>query len=201
MNKAIAALLIILVAGTALANGTVLAEKTPDTVNGVLQNGSRAVATITLTESSPTWDRGYVNNEPVSLECDFPLIDSGNDGQFFDLIKITSTDDQPIEIIVDGELTTINDTYMTLFCEGFDPALPLENAVFSDDDDGDGLKSAFVLEDNIILPAGTDYWLVLTTYSPDHTGDIVLNLSDNLLYEHTVASEEVSWDHIKGLYR
>ncbi len=53
------------------------------------------------------------------------------------------------------------DSYLILYENGFDPADPLANALEADDDDGAGLLSRI----NYDLVAGTNYFLVTTTFS------------------------------------
>ncbi|MEZ4387732.1 MAG: hypothetical protein R3D98_09180 [Candidatus Krumholzibacteriia bacterium] len=174
--------------------------KRPDVRDAVMQNGSRIVITGMLDSTSPVWNRGFNNTSPPSPSCDFLLSDS-SDGQYYDVFCITSTDQSPIEIIVDPAGTTIGDTHMELYCDPFDPNTPLVNAVFSDDDDGDGLLSAFLLSDGLVLTPGTQYWLVLTTFSAGDQGTFALNTSDNVVLCGGVATESQSWSQIKGLYR
>jgi hypothetical protein len=178
-----------------------LAEvKLPDTKDAVMNDPSLIVITGTLDSNSPVFNRGFNNVDPPDPNCAFPLTDS-SDGQYYDAICITSTDDQPIEVIVDAGATTISDTHMELYCDPFDPNNPLDNAVFSDDDDGDGLMSAFTFSDNLVLTPGTDYWLVLTTFSPGAMGDFTINTSDNVALCGGVGTENHSWSELKGLYR
>ena len=195
MKHAIAIALIVLLAGTAIAE-----TKQIDTVNATMENPSRLAISGTLDASSPTWTRGYNNTGTPDLNCAYPLTISNSD-LYFDMICITSTDDQPIEIIVDAASTTLSDTHMELYCSNFDSEDPLSNCVFSDDDGGEGYFSAFTLEDNLVLPAGTEYWLVLTTFSPGDAGDYLINTSDNVALCGSVATESANWDMIKGIYR
>jgi hypothetical protein len=174
--------------------------KRPDTKDAVMQEGSRIVLTGELTANSPTWTRAFNNVTPPAPNCDFPLTLSAA-GVYYDAICITVTDQNPGEIIVDAAGTTIGDTHMELYCDPFDPNSPLENAVFSDDDDGDGLMSAFTASDNLVLTPGNQYWLVLTTFSAGATGTYTINTSDNVAICGGVANETQSWSQIKGLYR
>ncbi|MCK5438875.1 MAG: hypothetical protein KAI97_02975 [Gemmatimonadetes bacterium] len=179
---------------------TALAElKRPDTKDVVYENPSLMVISGTLDSSSPTWNRGFNNVDPPDLGCNFLMNDS-SDGQFYDVFCITGTDDNPVEIIVDANATTVGDTHMELYCDPFDPMNPLDNAVFSDDDDGDGLMSAFTLEDGLVLSGG-DYWLVLTTFSPGDMGDFTINTSDNVAFCGSVATKTQTWSELKALYR
>ena len=179
---------------------TAFAEmKRPDTKDVVFENPSLMVISGTLDSSSPIWNRGFNNVDPPDLGCNF-LINDSSDGQYYDVFCITGTDDNPVEIIVDANATTIGDTHMELYCDPFDPTNPLDNAVFSDDDDGDGLMSAFTLSDNLVLSGG-DYWLVLTTFSPGAMGDFTINTSDNVVFCGSVATKTQTWSELKALYR
>jgi hypothetical protein len=182
-----------------IATLAVAAEKPVTSRDAVMQDGSRIVLTGTLDSSSPVWNRGFNNVDPPAPNCDFPLSDS-SDGQYYEVFCLNVTDANAIEIIVDADATTIGDTHMTLYCDPFDPNTPLVNAVFSDDDDGDSLLSAFTLEDNLVLSPGSDYWLVLSTFSPGATGDFTINTSDNVALCGGVAAEGQSWSEIKALY-
>jgi len=195
MKHVIAIMMIVLLAGTAIAE-----TKQIDTVNATLENASRMVISGTLDDSSPTFTRGFNNTGTPDLNCAYPLNPSSS-GVYYDLFCITSTDDQPIEIIVDDTATTLDDSHMELYCANFDPEDSLNNCVFSDDDDGEGYYSAFTLDDNLVLPAGTEYWLVLTTFSAGDSGDFTINTSDNVELCGGVATESASWDMIKGIYR
>jgi len=188
-----------LILSLVLATAALAELKLPDTKDAVNQNPILLVIAGTLDENSPTWNRGFNNVDPPDLSCNFPLGDS-SDGQFYDVFCVTGTDDNPVEIIVDAAATTIGDTHMNLYCDPFDPMNPLEQVVFSDDDDGDGLMSAFTLSDGLVLSGG-DYWLVLTTFSPGAMGDFVINTSDNVSICGGVAVENHTWSHLKGIYR
>jgi len=188
-----------LILSLVLATAALAELKLPDTKDAVNQNPVLMVITGTLDENSPIWGRGFNNVDPPDLSCNFPLTDS-SDGLFYDVFCVTGTDDNPVEIIVDAAATTIGDTHMELYCDPFDPMNPLEQAVFSDDDDGDGLMSAFTLSDGLVLSGG-EYWLVLTTFSAGAMGDFVINTSDNVIICGGVAVENQTWSHLKSIYR
>ncbi|PID79373.1 hypothetical protein CSB20_10550 [bacterium DOLZORAL124_64_63] len=194
MKHVIAIALIVLIAGTAIAE-----VKQPDTQEATMVNASKIVITGELDASSPTWNRGWGNHD-VSLECAYPLTDSSQDGQSYAVFAIMSNDDQPIEIIVDENATVLGDTWMGLYCADFDAADPLTNAVFVDDDGGVGLYSAIALADNVVLPAGEQFWLVLSTYGPGDFGDFTINTSNNVEL-FAVANTIANWDMVKGMYR
>jgi len=195
MMKKTIALLLILVAGLAMAAD----DKIIDTQDHVMDSPGRIQITGTLDENSPTWDRGYGFDDP-SLDCMFELTPAYFTGQFYDMICITTTDNEPIEIVVDPDATTLHDTTLHIFCEAFDPAQPLVNCLYFDDDGGDGLYSAIILD---FLPPGHDFWLILSNYGsgdPDDIGDYVINTSDNVELCGGVAVEGKTWSAVKGLF-
>jgi hypothetical protein len=191
-------LLMTLVLALVLASVALAEMKRPDTKDAVYNNPALMVITGTLDANSPTWTRGFNNVDPPDLSCNFPLSLSSS-GVYYDVFCITGTDANPVEIIVDLAGTTVGDTHMELYCDPFDPLDTLANAVFSDDDDGDGLMSAFTLSDGLVLNGG-DYWLVLTTFSAGDSGTFTINTSDNVALCGGVATESQSWSEIKALY-
>ncbi len=193
-------LFLTLVLALVLATAASAEMKRPDTKDATYNNPSLMVISGTLDQNSPTWNRAFNNVDPPSAACDFPLTLSSA-GQYYDVFCITSTDDMPIEVIVDAAATTIGDTHMELYCDPFDPSDATANAKFSDDDDGDGLMSAFTISDGLMLSPGVDYWLVLTTFSAGDMGDFTINTSDNVVFCGGVGTESKSWTELKGLYR
>ncbi len=192
-------LIMALILSLVVATAAFAETKGRDTKDTVISNPALSVINGTLDANSPIWNRGFNNADPPDLSCNFPL-SSSSFGQYYDLFCITGSDDNPVEIIVDPAGTTISDTHMELYCEDFDPANSLVNAVFSDDDDGEGLYSAFTLEDGLVLSGG-DYWLVLTTFSPGDMGDFTINTSSNVSMCGGVAVEQHTWSQVKGIYR
>ena len=197
MKKAIALILVVvLMAGLAMAKDEKIAD-----IDYVMDAPSRIQITGMLDSSSPTWNRAFGSGTPSPTDCAFVLTDSGNDGQYYDQMCITSTDDMPIEIVVDGDATEIADTTMYIFCANFDANDPLANVVYYDDDGGDGLYSAINLDDGVILPAGTEYWLVLSTFSAGDMGSFTINTSDNVAMCGSVGTENTDWSSVKGLFK
>ena len=196
MKKVMATMLAVaILAGFAMAADEKIQDK-----DYVFEGTSRIQITGTLDSSSPTWNRAFGSGAP-SLDCIFGLTDSGNDGQSFDQICITTTDDNPIEIVVDGNATVIGDTTLHIYCDIFDPNSPLDNCVYYDDDGGEGLYSAITLADNVFLPPGFEFWLVLSTFGAGDFGDFVIDTSDNVTLCGTVATEPTDWSSIKSLFR
>jgi hypothetical protein len=192
--------ILLLTLAIALLATAAFAEKPATSKDAIADPASRIVLSGTLDANSPIWNRGFNNVDAPDPTCAYPLSDS-SDGQSYDLFCITVTDENPIEIIVDAAATTLGDTHMELYCDPFDPNAPLDNAVFSDDDDGDGLYSAFTLSDNLVLTPGQDYWLVLTTFSAGDFGDFSITTSENVAVCGGVAAESHSFSDVKGLYR
>ena len=98
-------------------------------------------------------------------------------------------------------LTTIGDTFFTIYCDPFDIAAPELNAVYTDDDDGEGLLSAFTVDDGLTLTVGNTYFLVVSTYGAGEVGDFSINTSANIIECGTVATDFGSWDSLKAYYR
>jgi len=193
--KHVMVLMMVLAAATAVAT-----EKQPDTSDYVIQNGSRAQITGTLSDASPVWNRAFGSGAPSTTDCLFPFTDSSIDGQYYDVFCIESTDENPVEIVVSPDGTTIGDTVLSLYCDPFDPTDPLVNGAYYDDDGGDGLLSAFLPGDNVVLTPGVSYWLVLSTFSAGDSGDFVIDTSDNVMICGGVSVESTDWSSLKGLF-
>ncbi|HOX26092.1 MAG TPA: hypothetical protein PLL30_08985 [Candidatus Krumholzibacteria bacterium] len=195
-------LVIYLALALALGAGIAAAadEKSIDVNEYTIPEPGRIQITGALSTASPMWNRGF-GTGLYSLACAFPLTDSGADGQYYDVYCVEATDQSPIEIVVNSNGTTIGDTTLFLYCDPFNPATPLANAVFYDDDDGVSLLSAFMLSDNIVLPPGTSYWLVISTFSGGITGSYAIDTSANVVLCGGVGAEATDWSSIKGLFR
>ena len=185
---------LMLVAGAAMAG-----EKAIDSQNALPNSDSRGTLAGTLDENSSTYDRIYSGS--LSLECASDVVDSGNDGTSLEIFCFQVSDSDPIEMICDPALTTIGDTYFTIYCDPFDMGNAAANVVFTDDDGGDGLLSAFLVEDGVTLTVGNTYFLVVTTYGAGNYGDFSISTSDNIIECGTVATEMGSWDSLKADYR
>jgi hypothetical protein len=120
-----------------------------------------------LTSSSPIWDRIYGAYTP-DVNCNATVYDSGSNGQYYAVYPITVATTENLEIEV---LSADFDTIMALYCDPFDPANPMDNVVAYDDDGAGYPLSAFWTTDNITLPAGVTYYLVLSSFSGGYTGD------------------------------
>jgi len=189
--------LLLLTAGNALAR-----EKTPD----MMDFAARASAAFnppesgSLTVMSSTYDRIY-NLGAVDAQCGAEAIDSENDGMYYDLYCLQVDDTNPIELVLDAGGTNIADTVLTLYCALFDPLNPELNVVAFDDDSGEATLSALTAAHDIRLDPGQEYWLVISTYGADMTGNYLLQKSSNVYDCGAVANDRASWGSIKGMYR
>lgn len=195
MMKMLLTLVLVLAAGLAIAADEKITEG-----NYTIQDPSRTEITGELTTNSPTWHRSFGSGTP-SPDCAFPLTLSGNTGQYFDAVCIQVTDENPIEVEVTVDGTTINDTTLHLFCDPFDSTDSLANAVYYNDDGGQGLLSAFSLANNVVLTPGNTYWLVLSTFSAGDMGTYRVVTSDNVILCGTVNIDHTDWSAIKELFR
>ncbi|UCG33653.1 MAG: choice-of-anchor J domain-containing protein, partial [Phycisphaerales bacterium] len=122
-----------------------------------------------LDSSSPTWNRVFGSS--VDLTCNANVYDSSANGQYYAAIPIATTVSELLEAEFLQGGTTIGDTVLTLYCDPFDPANPMDNVIAYDDDGGYSLLSGFYASDGIFLDAGVQYWLVLSTFSAGVTGN------------------------------
>lgn len=129
-----------------------------------------------LDGTDSTWNRIF-NNTATSadLACTLASTDSGNDNQFFDVYEIEVTAAETLEAeIVSGDF----DTVMAIYCDPFDAAMPMNNLIFYDDDDGTGTLSAFTAADGIDLSPGMTYWVVVSSFGANGvTGNYQLDLT------------------------
>lgn len=193
---------ILMIALMLIAGASLAGEKVVDTQNATPTLNTKGLLSGSLTEDSPTYDRIFGGS--VSLDCASEVMDSSQNSMFFALFCIEVSNADPIELIVDPSATNLHDTVMTLYCDPFDSTLPEANVVSFDDDGGDGLLSAFTVNDNITLTVGNTYWVVLSTFGAgddDDMGDFAIMTSDNVTECGTVATESGSWDSLKASYR
>jgi hypothetical protein len=188
-------ILLVLGAGAALA-----LEKTPDVINVAAKASFSPPVSGSLSEFSGTYDRIYTQGM-IDAQCGAEAFDSINDAMYFDVYCLQVDDDQPIELVLDAAGTNIIDTVLTLYCSPFDPLHPDQNVVAFDDDSGETTLSAITLADNLALVEGQEYWLVISTYGANMTGDYLLQKSSNVYDCGAVANEKASWGAVKGMYR
>jgi len=192
-----------LMTGLAMADKEIESNGQPDIAGQAMDSPSRIQLSGVFDAGSPVWDRVFAYNGNLpSMECLHPMNDSSSDGQYYNLFCISSTDDNPIEISVNADATELEDTTLYLYCDPFLITQPLDNCVFYDDDGHPvELYSQIGLYDNIVLPVGVEYWVVLSTYEGGDAGAFVLDLSDNLTVCGGVAVEAMDWSTIKSLFQ
>jgi len=195
MKNVIAALLILALAGLAIASDL---PKEADLHDYSLDSPSRIVISGELTESSPTWHRWRVPYpyELLSLDCALPFDSDYTTEPAFDMYCFNVTNADPVEFVVDDASF---DTVIYIYCAPFDPTLPQENGVYMDDDDGDGLQSAIVAANGVTLTPGNEYWFVICAYGST-IGTYNVVTSDNVSLCGGVANETTSWTNLKGLF-
>lgn len=190
---------VLLLALTLGAASAMAEEKVPDLMDSTSKVGFHSVLQGSLTPSSPTYNRAFGNE--VSSECNAPLVDSANDGEYLEIFCVKSTDSNPIEMVVEAAGTNIIDTVLTLYCVNFDPSNPLGNAIVFDDDGGEGTLSAITRSDEVILTPEHVYWAVLSTYGANMTGNFLIQASPNLVTCDAVPDTPTSWGALKAIYR
>ncbi len=153
-----------------------------------------------LTTSSGTYDRIYTSGG-VDAQCGAEAFDSANDGMYFDVYCLQVDDNNPIDLILDANGTKLADTVLTLYCSPFNPTQPQLNVVAFDDDSGESTLSAITAAQNVRLVEGQEYWLVISSYGANMTGDYVIQKSSNVYDCGVVTNERATWGAIKGMYR
>jgi hypothetical protein len=198
MKHAMVLIALILAAGLALAAD----DKPLDIRDGSIANPGRIQITGTFTDSTPVWDRGYGSGAPDPA-CAFALTPAFYTGQFYEAHCFVVADQNPVEFEILADGTTLHDTTLHIFCDNFDPAMPLDACVYFDDDGGEGLLSAILAADNVVLDPSAEYYLVVSNYGsgdPDDLGDYVVNTSENVALCGGVAAEGQTWSSVKGLF-
>ena len=133
--------------------------KEADTVDYSMDAPSRIVIDGELTESSPTWHRWRpASYSELGLNCDLVMTSDYTTEPYFDMYCFNVANEEPVEFIVDS---ADFDTVIYLYCDPFDPMAPTENAIYMDDDDGEGLLSAITYENGVTLMPGNDYYFII----------------------------------------
>lgn len=172
--------------------------KEVDTVDYVMDAPSRIVIEGELTEASPTWLRWRpVSYEELGLDCDLVMNSSYATEPYFDMYCFNVIDSEPVEFVVDDAGF---DTVIYIYCDPFDPADATMNAVYMDDDDGDGLNSAIVAANGVTLTPGNDYWFIICSYSST-MGTFSVSTSDNVELCGTVDDETTGLGTLKSYFR
>jgi hypothetical protein len=175
-------------------------EKKPDLMNVVAKATLTPPVAGSLTTSSGTYDRIYTSGG-VDAQCGAEAFDSANDGMYFDIYCLQVDDNNPIDLILDANGTNIADTVLTLYCSPFNPTQPQLNVVAFDDDSGESTLSAITAAQIVRLVEGQEYWLVISSYGANMTGDYVIQKSSNVYDCGVVTNERATWGAIKGMYR
>ncbi len=122
----------------------------------------------TLTGASPTFNRPLSGTPPTGL--------SGVGTSVFYHLQpfyVTASGLYSMETIAASLTGTSDDTFLALYQGAFNPLSPLTNALSADDDGGAGFLS---LIGSRPLTAGTQYWLVTTTFANGQTGSFTTQI-------------------------
>lgn len=194
MKHVIVTLLLVALASMAIASDL---PKDIDRVDYVMDAPSRIVITGELTANSPTFERWRpASYEELGLNCDLVMTSSYTTQPHYDLYCFNVTDNEPVEFVVDEAGF---DTVIYIYCDPFDPADATQNAVYMDDDDGDGLNSAIFAANGVTLNPGQDYWFLICSYSST-VGTYSVMTSDNVALCGSVANEASTWSSLKSLF-
>lgn len=151
-------------------------EKTPD-VDYHIVGPAAASIPGDLAGTDPTYDRVFLVTNTGA--CTSTSSDSSNDGTFYDVYDVVSPGGTLADIEV--VLGTLSDSFVYLYCTPFNPAAPMSNLVYGDDDGGVGFGSAITPADNIPMVAGQVYQIVVTSFSNGDTGSYTLVLGSDIV--------------------
>jgi hypothetical protein len=194
MKHVIVTLILVALAGLAIASDL---PKDIDRVDYVMDSPSRIVITGELTMDSPTFERWRpASYEELGLNCDLVMTSSYTTQPHYDLHCFNVVDSEPVEFVVDDAGF---DTVIYIYCDPFNPADATQNAVYMDDDDGEGLNSAILAANGVTLNPGQDYWFLICSYSST-VGTYSVMTSDNVALCGSVANEGSTWSNLKGLF-
>jgi hypothetical protein len=194
MKKVIVLLLTLAVAGSVVAADM---PKDVDTVDYQMDNPSRIVIAGELTDTTPTWHRWRPSSySELGLNCDLVMTSDYSTEPHFDMYCFNVSDSEPVEFVVTDAGF---DTVIYIYCDPFDPMDPTVNAVYMDDDDGEGLYSAIFAENGVTLTPGLDYWFIICSYSST-IGTYSVQTSENVALCGGVAAESKTWSNLKGLF-
>lgn len=118
-----------------------------------------------ITLSSPRFNRVAADAFSISLSCDLPSFDSGNDGTAYEVIPFYSKTGGAFTAYVDPANTTMQDSVLYLYCHPFDPENPGENLIAYNDDFQGTLLSGFGTNLELTLVPEYTYYLVLSTFN------------------------------------
>lgn len=125
----------------------------------------------TLTGADPTFNRTLAGNPPTGLSGVGTAV-----SYYLQPFYVNVSDSYTLETIAATLApNTADDTFLILYQDAFNPATPLVNALQADDDAGAGSLS---LISNRPLTAGTQYFLVTTTFNNGALGDITTRIAN-----------------------
>lgn len=195
MKKVTALVLIMAFASLAFA---VDPPKEADTLDYTMDAPSRIVIDGELTEGSPTWHRWRPTSySELGLNCDLVMTSDYTTEPYFDMYCFNVSDSEPVEFVVDSAGF---DTVIYLYCDPFDPMAPTENAIYMDDDDGEGLLSAITADNGVTLTPGNDYWFIICSYSST-MGLFSVSTSENVSICGSVGSDATDLGTLKSYFR
>ncbi|NOZ12106.1 MAG: PKD domain-containing protein [Acidobacteria bacterium] len=117
-----------------------------------------------LDNQSTTFNRpGHII---YSINCDATWSSQYNNVRYM-VFTIYTTEEEPLQAFL--ACAEGDDSYLLLYCDGFDPANPTQNLIAGDDDDGEDVggseySSAFTASDEYVIHPYTLYKLVVTEY-------------------------------------
>jgi len=165
-------------------------EKLPDNSEFQISNRAGSINSIL--------DGPQVFNRPVGMG----IPDLNCNGQGADLSGVGTSvfyEVFPIYSPAGGNLVaTVSctfDSYLLLYCNPFNPASPLDNLRFGNDDAGAGLQSAFLPGDNVYLEPNTLYLLVVSSFDNGTTGPFTLTVDGDVVF----GEPDIRCDGIVGI--
>lgn len=106
-----------------------------------------------------------IETAAVSTTCSASSQDVVHNNMPYNAIQFTWLGSTAFTAEVLGGGTTLADSVLSLYCDGFTPSVPGANLVAFDDDGGTEIGlSAFRAADNITLTPGNNYVLVISTF-------------------------------------
>ena len=178
MKRCSLVLIAAIVVATPLAGFADVSEKTADTQDYTMPEGSRSDTTAGDIDGTNTFDRVYSVNYDGT--CSATSTDSGNDGVGYEVFAFHSPATENLDALV--TLGTLGDSVMFVYCDPFDPLNPAANLLAWDDDGGAGLASAITPADGYSITADTTYYMVISGYSSSHLGTYTLDLGGSFVF-------------------
>lgn len=152
-------------AGPAIDEKANQAPKNPAAVASILEGVATFSGSLT---GGPTYDRIFTSD--VQNDCTATSTFSGSGtGVEYAMVPIYSPTGATLVGTLDNPGTDIDDTVLSLYCDPFDPANADLNLV-GYNDDFSGLISGFDGTEGIVLAPNTQYFLVVSLFSPGDIG-------------------------------